>query len=555
MSAAAQPRTTMPHLDRVLAMTRRRMRVNRALSVGGPALLAAAVALAAWVAAARFAPLSRPGAIAAGTLVAVALVIAVAAAVVRIPDRWAAWAADRWLRQPETFATALELRGAWVEQTRGGPTATELRPTADGGLAGEHLRRAEAAAEAIHRLPDRPRVPARVLAAATAVVLVAAGIAALGDPQRAARERIAQERAATGEQADALRAAAEEQRRSGRPADRAAAERLERLADRLEGTDIETALERLQAEQAALAERMIGDLAAQRTALAGLERALERQPLATGDSAADQLEQLAAELSADDVDAARREEIGERLEELAEALAGQPEVAGELGRAGSALRSGSPNAAGAVRAAAGATAEAGRQLAEGEANAAAAGAVTSAADALRDRQSADGDSSATSPGQQGQGQGQGQNGQGQGQNGQAQGQGGQGGQGGAQGGQGARASGQQRDGSSAARGSPGDQAPRTQPSGDLDTQTVYDPRRAEASGQNLQIQGRDTGDEPETTKGTSQGAGQRNAALVPYQEVLTDYAQRATQTVERPGYPARLRDTVRTYFDGLAAPE
>ena len=49
-----------------------------------------------------------------------------------------------------------------------------------------------------------------------------------------------------------------------------------------------------------------------------------------------------------------------------------------------------------------------------------------------------------------------------------------------------------------------------------------------------------------------QGEGLRNQGLIPYRDVLTEYADQATSTVEQPGYPVRLRDTVRAYFDNLA---
>lgn len=514
-----------PQVDRVLRLVRRRMRINRVLTVAGPAVLAAATAVLAWIAVARFVPVARPGP-ATLTVIAVAvLLISAAAAIPPLPDHWTAWAADRWLGLPETFATTLELRQG--EQ---------------GHLAGAHLRRAEDAARDIHRLPDGPRVPVRLLAAALVVALVAGAVAARGDPQRALRERAAREEAAIAAQAEALHEAADDLARSDEPERQAAAEQLRNLAEDLDGADLETALERLQAAQQRLDDRSAGKLAAQRTALAGLARALQSAPLAAGDGAAAQLEQLADDLATGDIDADEAEQIADRLEQLAQALGGQPELAGALTNAAGMMRSGAAGAAGALSSAAAAVSAAEQRLAEGEANASAAGSVASAADALRAAQQS-GDGAADQ--QPGQGQGEGQ--------GQGQGEGGQG-QGG--GGQGARASGQQRDGRSSGSGAAGDEATRDDPSGTLDTQTVYDPQRREAGpGEDLQIQGQDTGEQPETTKGVSQGSGQRNPALVPYQDVLTDYSQRATRTVEQPGYPARLRDTVRDYFDGLAGPE
>ena len=52
--------------------------------------------------------------------------------------------------------------------------------------------------------------------------------------------------------------------------------------------------------------------------------------------------------------------------------------------------------------------------------------------------------------------------------------------------------------------------------------------------------------------GTQEGQGVQSDARVPYLDVIADYASRATAAVDQPGYPLRLRDTVRDYFDRLA---
>jgi hypothetical protein len=94
-----------------------------------------------------------------------------------------------------------------------------------------------------------------------------------------------------------------------------------------------------------------------------------------------------------------------------------------------------------------------------------------------------------------------------------------------------------------------------QPESDLDLQTVYaPPARPEGSGDDLQLPGRPDESQPEVDAGPVQGQGERNDALVPYLDVLAQYAERATQTVEQGGYPVRLRGTVREYFDRLADP-
>lgn len=529
--AAAPP--PLRHVDRVVALARRRMRINRALAAGIRLALGAATVLLIWITITRVAPIPRPQATVLVIAGGVVVLGAVVAAVLRIPEQWAAWAADRWLRLPDTIATAVQLRAT---------------PPLE-GLSALHLQRADAAAASVERLPGRPTVPTRLLGVAAAVALVAGGLAAFGDPQAPARRRVAQERAVTSAQADELREQADELReQADQPEARAAAERLERLADDLEGADLESALDELEQARAALEQRAGADLGARRTALAGLERAVGQQPLAGGGGgAAQQLGQLADDLDAGTVDAATQQELADRLEQLADALSAQPQVAQALGQAAQQLAAGNAGAAATgMRGAAGAATTAAQQVAGAEANAAAAGAAASAADALRSASA--GQSASRSPGAAADGDGQGQ-GQGSGQ-----GQGQQQGQGGG-GGSGARASGQQNSGRGSGAGAAGSDAARTRAEGSLDDQTVLDPGRQASAGEDLQIQGQDSGDTPETTRGRAQGAGQRNDALVPFSDVLAEYAQEATQTVERPGYPVRLRDTVRDYFDGLAGGE
>lgn len=40
---------------------------------------------------------------------------------------------------------------------------------------------------------------------------------------------------------------------------------------------------------------------------------------------------------------------------------------------------------------------------------------------------------------------------------------------------------------------------------------------------------------------------------MPYLDVLADYRERATRTIERPGFPVELRDLVRDYFDRIGS--
>ncbi len=80
---------------------------------------------------------------------------------------------------------------------------------------------------------------------------------------------------------------------------------------------------------------------------------------------------------------------------------------------------------------------------------------------------------------------------------------------------------------------------------------MFDPPGGAAAGDPLQLRGRPTGRGRERDQGRQLGEGLRTGSVVPYTEVLADYADVAARTVERDGYPVRLRGTVREYFDRL----
>ena len=99
-----------PALDRVVARARHRMRLNRALATAGPALAVAGGAAILWLLVGRVVVLPNVDlAVVVGAVVLAVVAVGVAAAT-RIPDPWAAWAADRWLGTHDAFATAVELR-------------------------------------------------------------------------------------------------------------------------------------------------------------------------------------------------------------------------------------------------------------------------------------------------------------------------------------------------------------------------------------------------------------------------------------------------------------
>ncbi len=80
---------------------------------------------------------------------------------------------------------------------------------------------------------------------------------------------------------------------------------------------------------------------------------------------------------------------------------------------------------------------------------------------------------------------------------------------------------------------------------------MYDPPTGGLDGEDVQITGTDTGQGNESDVGVSQGQGQQNLRIVPYLDVLSEYRDRATRTIDRPGFPADLRDLVRDYFDRI----
>ncbi|HVM00012.1 MAG TPA: hypothetical protein VM324_12035, partial [Egibacteraceae bacterium] len=331
-----------PNLDRLVARARRRMRVNRGLAAGGVAAVVAAGVALVWTVVGRAVTLPlRPPALGA-LLLAATVAAGTAAAAVRIPERWAARAADLWLGTADAFATAVEFRG------RG-----ELR------LAALQAARAEEAAAGIRAFPQGPRVPVRLLGVAALLGLAAFGIHTVPNPQDEARARQDAREALAEAEAERLRDVAGELREQPAPAGELAA-RLEALADALEDAALDDALAQLGDERSELAGRLDRDVAAQRTALAGLARELDRHPLAAGDTPSEQLDALARALEEGALTDEQLADLAARLSELAGALPGAPDVAGALDAAAGAGAAGDPaGAASALSGAAGA-AEAGR---------------------------------------------------------------------------------------------------------------------------------------------------------------------------------------------------
>jgi hypothetical protein len=555
--------TATPALDRLVVRARRRLRWTRVAALVGPVVTVAAGVAVLWSVAARLVvlPLIDAWVLAGAAAAAVASLVVVAAR--RIPDGWAALAADGWLATKDRYATAIELRD--LESSVDGPPESVAD---DDRLAARQVREAETAAAGVRALPGRPTPPRRWLAIAAVSVLAAGLLAASPDPHGAERDRRAREAAAVEEVRDTIEETAEELRELGAPG-AAAADRLEALAERLDEVGLERALEELAATRGELARALDPDRRGQRAALDGLGRELGREPLAPGGSIRSQLDALAAALGAGELE--DPDALARRLEELAGAIAGgQPEVAAALQEAADAVAGGNlAAAAGAISSASAAVGSAVASASAQSALAAADGAVSGAQQALRDVVAGQG---------QGDGQGQG-NGQGAGEgagsgsgsgegagsgsgsgagegagsgagSGQGAGQGTGTGQGGGGGAGGGRGFGPGEGGTASGRVGPNTGTGATGDGPEPDT--VFAPTGVGGPDDDWNLSGLDTGSGPDAQVGRSLGPGERNRALVPYLDVLGDYRDAATRTIERAGFPAGRRDLVRDYFDQLA---
>ena len=83
----------------------------------------------------------------------------------------------------------------------------------------------------------------------------------------------------------------------------------------------------------------------------------------------------------------------------------------------------------------------------------------------------------------------------------------------------------------------------------LDGAEVFDPG---AEGEQLDAGGDPTGRDPGETVGRSDTGSGTGASFVPLADVLADYENRATRTLERADIPPSVRALVRAYFDALA---
>ena len=182
-------------LTRLLAMVRRRLRVNRLLAGLALGLLLAGGMVLCWALISRLTVL--PDVDVAVTVVAGLVVVAttVAATAGRIDHVQAARVADRWLDSDDAFASALVL-----------PTDEASDPM---GLATLQATRAERRAAAVAELPGKAEVPTRRLAVGTSVLALAGLLLVVPNPRDDDRARLEEERLAAEEAAETLEEAAD----------------------------------------------------------------------------------------------------------------------------------------------------------------------------------------------------------------------------------------------------------------------------------------------------------------------------------------------------------
>lgn len=473
----------------------------------------------------------------AWTLIAAASVGSMLVAFIRRPSRMrAALAVDRKLGGFDRVTTAVELteRGADLSESE-----ERVVRSAESWSASRRVDRLG------RLLPKGPLPQLAVLTLAASLLMTVLpsttddAVAAF----RAERERIEAE-------ADAIEDMADD-------APDELSEDLDALAEQLRASEsIDEALELLGDAREELLAALDPGALAKKTAMAGLEQSLAADPLAPGETAADQLEALA-----DRLDGLSREEAAAASAELAERAADFAGVDSELSRA-------LEDAADGLRIVASAqsardiTAEALQRAAEGvrriSGEVATATAQAGAAGELREAQrrldGGDGSGGEGSGSGEGEGQGSG-SGEGEGQgSGQGQGQGsGQGqrggqGSGGAGGGQGQ--GGQSGGGTGSGSGSgqvpsgTGDDDPFAQPSrGDIFDPTDFSP----GDEVRIPIEGSDPGD----LLGTSSGSGISNDAIVPYSRRFAEYQRTALESLDSLTVTPGIEAIVRDYFTRL----
>lgn len=518
----------------------------------------AAAALAAGLAAASRYWVIEWADLAVATTLSATVVAALVWSFVGRPSRpGAALLVDRRLGGFDRVSTAIELGGLT------NPTSAERRQL-EAASAWAQARKAAAVARF---LPDRRALGLSLLSVAVlaALVLVPAATDAALAHRRA-------DRAAIHQEADRLERAAEDLTPE-------VADRLEAVAEELRrAQDLPTALDILGRARQDLAEAMDPAALARRTALAGLENSLAQQPLASGQSAGEQLRNLADQIESGDLSGLQAA-VDQLRAGAADTAGVDQEMSDSLASAADQLTQmaagtgSAAQAADSLRQAAAASDRAAQQAANDQATANATGKVADAQQRLAQQnqpgQGTQGQGTrgqqgqGSQPGQSGQGQpgqsGQGQAGQGQGQGQPGQGQGGPGGQGqggaGGGGGGGSNGAGGQQ-GAQQGNGTGGGGGIRPGGTGDNDPDvrperaSVFDPVRS-GLGERRRVDLPGVGAQGEVKGLTDGRGGGENLPLTPYSDRFGEYRDQALASLDSLVVPASVRDLVRDYFTQL----
>jgi len=470
-----------------------------------------------------------------------ALALLVRAATIRISPWDASRAAERGLRARDALTTALE----FTDPEDGVHRVIQERA--------DKIAASSKAADAIPIDTDRTRL--RQLATAGALALLFGLLPPLGSSPALSSDL----ETALDAEAERIERIAEAVEESDVDTAEEIVAELERLAAELrQAESLEQALQSLQDTETRLGEQIDPRFLSQKAAVQGLARDLALRPLVDGAplDTTSQLDELA-----DSLDALSDPELSaleDRLSDLAESqAAGNPDLSGQLSEAARALSSRDLGAAAQSLHNAASDQQSGLEGARGQQ---ALSETQRALEGARSRLS--GMPGEGQPGDNNQGQGEGQgkgDGQGEGQGqGQGQGQGEGQGQGGGQGGQPTGGSGRisgvaPGDGDAAGQGSQGSVGAGGNSDHGTEVQTadVFSPIDEGALSDLIQV-GIDGGTGDGSILGRADAPTARGQSVVPYAQVLPEYLNQAADALGQLQLPPSMRGIVQTYFDLLA---
>ena len=540
----AQTLTSYELVRRQLRPLGRRLRVSDTLLFASRTLWIAAAASTATALAGRLTPIAHLWLWAALPLMLWLLAVIGYALFRPLPPVRVARRVDLQLDLRERLSTALELHECEAHDP------LSERQQADAGAVAGQLRPA--------MLPlrfDRQRlwwaVPPLILTALLLFVIPNPQDRVLAE-QRAVREALAE---AADQLATLERQISEDQQLNAEDRERLLKE-LQTLQEQLRRNpgERQEALADLSAAEARLRQELDPNSDARRAALEQMARNLEAlsgRPAGQRPDigqAANQLEQLARQL--EQLSEAERQQLAEQLaQQAAQMAASEPRAAQNLQNAANALRQGNTQqAAEQLQQAAQQAREAQRDLAGQQSTQQSLSELQNARDQIaRAGQQSQGQTQGQQ-GQQGQAQGQGQQSQGQGQ--QSQGQQGQQGQ---QGGGGTNAP-HLGQGQSNASGNVDPNRPASQQgSGSGSSDLVYQPYRPSGQpGTPEFVQGQQgQSGSSQIQEGQATQPGANNPSMVPYEQVYPQYAEAASEALDRGYIPPHLKDYVRDYFSRL----